>query len=282
MITTADNDRISRATRMLAAGRVPGLVVAFAIPLVLARVFDPTEFGTYKQLFLIYATLFGLAQLGMAESLYYFVPLSPAQAGRHVANALVALVTLGLGCVFVLTCGKRAHRQLADQPGAGGAPRAARRVPGADAGLRGARDRADVEAAERGSRVGLCGIGYRPGGVLRGAGRHRLGPAWRARRRRPLRGGAAGGHADRAVARIPVRPARRPAGAAPAARLCIAVRAGGRHRGGAPQLASVRGGGALRRRGLCDLRGRLPPDSDRRSDRLFHGERDDGGDVGGA
>ncbi len=98
MSTTTDNDRISRATRVLAAGRVPGLVVAFAIPLVLARVFDQTEFGTYKQLFLIYATLFGLAQLGMAESLYYFVPLSPAQAGRHVANALVSLVTIGLAC----------------------------------------------------------------------------------------------------------------------------------------------------------------------------------------
>ena len=102
MSTTADSDRISRATRVLAAGRVPGLVIAFAIPLVLARVFDQTEFGTYKQLFLIYATLFGLAQLGMAESLYYFVPLCPAQAGRHVANALVGLVTIGLGCVLVL------------------------------------------------------------------------------------------------------------------------------------------------------------------------------------
>jgi O-antigen/teichoic acid export membrane protein len=111
MSMTTDNERISRATRMLAAGRVPGLVVAFAIPLVLARVFDPTEFGTYKQLFLIYATLFGLAQLGMAESLYYFVPLSPAQAGRHVANALVALVAIGLGCVLVLIA---AREHIAD------------------------------------------------------------------------------------------------------------------------------------------------------------------------
>src|SRR5688500_12653784 len=97
-----DADRISRAVRMLATGRAPGVAIAFAIPLVLARVFDQTEFGTYKQLFLIYATLFGLAQLGMAESLYYFVPLCPAQAGRHVANALVGLVTIGLACVLVL------------------------------------------------------------------------------------------------------------------------------------------------------------------------------------
>jgi O-antigen/teichoic acid export membrane protein len=102
MNTVSDGDRIARATRLLAAGRIPGLVAAFAIPLVLARVFDQAEFGTYKQLFLIYATLFGLAQLGMAESLYYFVPLAPAQAGRHVANALVALATLGLACVLLL------------------------------------------------------------------------------------------------------------------------------------------------------------------------------------
>jgi O-antigen/teichoic acid export membrane protein len=98
-----DAARISRAARVLAGGRAPGLIVAFAIPLVLARVFDQSEFGTYKQLFLIYATLFGLAQLGMAESLYYFVPREPAQAGRQVANSLIALASIGLACVAVLT-----------------------------------------------------------------------------------------------------------------------------------------------------------------------------------
>jgi O-antigen/teichoic acid export membrane protein len=98
-----DANRISRAARVLAGGRAPGLIVAFAIPLVLARVFDQSEFGTYKQLFLIYATLFGLAQLGMAESLYYFVPREPAHAGRQVANSLVALGAIGLGCVAILT-----------------------------------------------------------------------------------------------------------------------------------------------------------------------------------
>lgn len=111
MSAMTDHDRISRATRILAGGRVPGLVVAFAIPLVLARVFDQAEFGTYKQLFLIYATLFGLAQLGMAESLYYFVPMTPARAGRHVANALVALGSIGLTCVIVLVA---ARERIAD------------------------------------------------------------------------------------------------------------------------------------------------------------------------
>jgi O-antigen/teichoic acid export membrane protein len=97
-----DVERISRAVRVLATGRAPGLAIAFAIPLVLARTFDQAEFGTYKQLFLIYATLFGIAQLGMAESLYYFVPRETATAGRHAANALVALAAIGLTCVAAL------------------------------------------------------------------------------------------------------------------------------------------------------------------------------------
>jgi O-antigen/teichoic acid export membrane protein len=95
-------DRISRAVRVLATGRAPGLAIAFAIPLVLARTFDQAEFGTYKQLFLIYATLFGIAQLGMAESLYYFVPRETSNAGRHAANALAALAAIGVTCVTVL------------------------------------------------------------------------------------------------------------------------------------------------------------------------------------
>ena len=97
-----DVDRISRAARVLATGRAPGVAIAFAIPLVLARTFDQAEFGTYKQLFLIYATLFGLVQLGMAESLYYFVPREAAKAGRHAANAMTALAAIGLASVALL------------------------------------------------------------------------------------------------------------------------------------------------------------------------------------
>lgn len=98
-----DSKHISRAAFLLAGGRVPGLLVAFAIPLVLARVFDQTEFGTYKQLFLIYATVFGLAQAGMAESLYYFVPSHESTAGRFIANSMIVLAAIGVIAVLVLT-----------------------------------------------------------------------------------------------------------------------------------------------------------------------------------
>jgi O-antigen/teichoic acid export membrane protein len=89
-------------TMWLIIGRALGLVAAFVAPLVLVRFFDQTTFGTYKQLFLIYGTLFGLAQVGVAESLYYFVPRSAADAGKHALNAAITLGLVGLGCVGLL------------------------------------------------------------------------------------------------------------------------------------------------------------------------------------
>jgi O-antigen/teichoic acid export membrane protein len=77
-------------------GRSIGFVAAFAIPIALSRILDQAEFGTYKQLFLIYATLFGVAQLGIAESLYYFIPRDAHLAGDHIAYAVVRLAASGV------------------------------------------------------------------------------------------------------------------------------------------------------------------------------------------
>ena len=95
-------DSASRQVAVLVAGRAVGFVAAFAIPVVLARIFVPAEFGTYKQLFLVFSTFYGVAQLGMAESLYYFVPQRTHEAGRYVCNALVTLALAGLGCLGLL------------------------------------------------------------------------------------------------------------------------------------------------------------------------------------
>ena len=96
------NDGTSRPALLLVAGRSAGFAASFAIPIVLARTFDPGAFGTYKQLFLVYTTLYGLAQLGAAESLYYFVPRSAGKAGRCVGNALATLALMGALCFVAL------------------------------------------------------------------------------------------------------------------------------------------------------------------------------------
>src|SRR5436853_579413 len=90
---------LTRPAALLVTGRVVGLVASFAIGIVLARMFAPATFGTYKQFFLVYGTLYGLAQLGMAESLYYFVPRNTSRTPRYVCNALITLAAIGLICL---------------------------------------------------------------------------------------------------------------------------------------------------------------------------------------
>ena len=93
---------IFKPAMTLMTGRIVGFAVAFCLPLVLVRVFDQAEFGTYKQLFLIYGTLLGIAQLGMAESLYYFLPNASRNGGRYVLNATLVLAITGCLCWGVL------------------------------------------------------------------------------------------------------------------------------------------------------------------------------------
>lgn len=95
-------EALFRPALVLMTGRFIGFFVAFTIPMILARVFDQNDFGTYKQLFLIFGTLFGIAQLGMAESLYYFLPSQRERSGHFVFNTLMVAGILGLGSVLGL------------------------------------------------------------------------------------------------------------------------------------------------------------------------------------
>lgn len=103
------------------SGRALGFVAAFAIPLVLARLFDQQAFGTYKQVFLIYSTLFGIVQVGMAESLYYFLPSAAngQDTGRkasYIFNVLLVLVALGAAALLVLSTQQERIAALLNNP----------------------------------------------------------------------------------------------------------------------------------------------------------------------
>lgn len=109
-------EALFRPVMVLMMGRVLGFVAAFFIPVVLARAFDQNDFGTYKQLFLIHATLFGFAQLGMAESLYYFLPNASKRSGAFILNALVLMGASGLICALVLWWQSEAIAALLNNP----------------------------------------------------------------------------------------------------------------------------------------------------------------------
>jgi len=95
-------DSIIRPAFILMTGRALGFLAAFIIPLVLVRVFDQSGFGTYKQVFLIFGTLYGVLQFGMAESLYYFLPSDSRQTGKYVVNTVLIMFTAGtVSCIIL-------------------------------------------------------------------------------------------------------------------------------------------------------------------------------------
>lgn len=99
---TPRKDHITGPAFLLVAGRTVGHIATFAIGPLFARQFTVDEIGSYRTFFLLYATLFGLGQLGMAESLYYFVPRAAGQVGRYVCNAALSLLAAGLACIALL------------------------------------------------------------------------------------------------------------------------------------------------------------------------------------
>jgi O-antigen/teichoic acid export membrane protein len=109
-------DAISKPAFLLVVGRTVGFAASFIIPVLLVRTFNQAEFGTYKQLFLIYGTLYGLAQFGMAESLYYFVPRKPHEAGPYIANTLLTLALAGMSCLALLWLAEERVAQWLSNP----------------------------------------------------------------------------------------------------------------------------------------------------------------------
>jgi O-antigen/teichoic acid export membrane protein len=87
---------------LIIAGRIAGFSAAFLTPLILVRIFDLETFGTYKQWFLLYTTLLTITQIGMSESLLYFLPRAEAEAGRYVMNSMLFLGTVGAVAALIL------------------------------------------------------------------------------------------------------------------------------------------------------------------------------------
>ncbi len=110
-------EALFRPALMLMSGRFLGFVAAFAIPIVLVRIFDQTEFGSYKQIFLIFGTVFGIAQVGMAESLYYFLPSETRRSGGFVFNTLAVLGMFGMISLGALWFWRAEVAELLNNPG---------------------------------------------------------------------------------------------------------------------------------------------------------------------
>jgi O-antigen/teichoic acid export membrane protein len=114
-------DHVTGPAFLLVLGRTVGMIATFAIMPIFARTFSVEEVGTYRTFFIVFGTVFGLAQLGMAESLYYFLPRASAHIGRYVCNAAFTLAATGLACLAVLWVARDVIAGYFDNPALAGA-----------------------------------------------------------------------------------------------------------------------------------------------------------------
>ena len=99
----------------LMLGRAGATVLGFALPLVLTRLLPQSDFGTYKQVWLVVTTGFFMLQLGIAQSLYYFVPRKDGRAQAWLTQSVLSLTALGSVCGAALYLGRFAiARQFAN------------------------------------------------------------------------------------------------------------------------------------------------------------------------
>ena len=83
-------------------------LVQLLTPIVLVRLLDQTEFGEFRVFWLVANTATLLLSLGMARSLLYFLPRSPAEErGRFVSQTAVYFLGVSVLAGFVLLVGER-------------------------------------------------------------------------------------------------------------------------------------------------------------------------------
>jgi O-antigen/teichoic acid export membrane protein len=82
-------DTLARRVIWLASAKAMAFVLGFALPLILVRELSQTEFGLYKQVFLLVNTAITILPLGFAMSAYYFLPRFATDPGRVVFNIVL-------------------------------------------------------------------------------------------------------------------------------------------------------------------------------------------------
>ena len=85
---------IERAAWLTGANLL-AFALSFLTPLVIVRVFDRAEFGTYKQLFQILTTFMTALYLQVPMSAYYFMPREPNKRLQVAMNIILFYVVVG-------------------------------------------------------------------------------------------------------------------------------------------------------------------------------------------
>src|SRR5713226_3613948 len=90
----------------LMLGRLGATVLGFALPLILTRLLPQAEFGTYKQVWLVVTTAYYMLQLGLAQSLYYFIPRKDGREQVWLTQTTLSLTVTGTLCAVAMYAGR--------------------------------------------------------------------------------------------------------------------------------------------------------------------------------
>lgn len=94
---------LSDSAIIVSLGHVFERMSPFILGIFLARLLSPDELGTYKQVWLVYATLSGVLLLGIPRSIYYFFPTLPTDKKKgFMFQTMINLITLGMVTAFMV------------------------------------------------------------------------------------------------------------------------------------------------------------------------------------
>jgi len=80
----------------LFSGRAIALILQFAVPIILVRIFTKNDYGVYRQILLLSEFFVPLLQLGMANSLFYFYPNAKEKVNQLLSQTFYFSLFIGM------------------------------------------------------------------------------------------------------------------------------------------------------------------------------------------
>ena len=78
----------------LAIGRILSMLVSFAMPLILTRVLNQSDYGVFSQFFTLYMAFFVIFGLGFHSNLFYYYPTAGENdRDEYVSNTFLLLMS---------------------------------------------------------------------------------------------------------------------------------------------------------------------------------------------
>jgi O-antigen/teichoic acid export membrane protein len=87
---------LNRQAFWLIVARGAGFIFLLALPIVMVRVFDKSQFGVYKQVFVVVGTATGVCSFGFALTAFYYLPRLPEKRGAVIFNIVLYYALSGL------------------------------------------------------------------------------------------------------------------------------------------------------------------------------------------